>query len=182
MIISVRGTNGSGKSTVVRKVVAGMEHVCQISYPDARKRRPQGNIYKFGDWRRLFVPGHYLIPNGGIDTMKGLPLDSIYELILEHHGLGASVLYEGQNNEDGPGRLIRMHEAGIDARVIFLTTPLPHCVVRVRERGHGIPREKIESLHGKITRHAEKLRDAGVRVEHLSVDEAAGRIVEWLSE
>jgi hypothetical protein len=128
MIINIRGTNGAGKSTLVRKVMERYQTITQIEYPAEikgrkgnRKIRPMGYLCAT-DVQRLFIPGHYEIANGGVDTIHNL--EYAYKLILEHHSWGANVLYEGMNWHDSvKTRLLVLHEC-LDVHVIFIKLPL----------------------------------------------------------
>jgi hypothetical protein len=166
VIISLRGANGSGKSTLTRAVMERYRDVVEISYPG--RRRPVGQIclHPRSDSASLFVPGHYQIANGGIDTMT---LSAAYELIERHAALGLHVLYEGHNAEDGCARLLRLRDAGHDCRVVLLDVPPPACVAAVRARGHRIAAARIRALHAKLLRDVERFRRAGVETVSLSV-------------
>lgn len=148
MIISLRGTNGSGKSTIVREIMRGYPRSIKIEYPG--RRRPRGYLCQTGkvsDLRSLFVPGHYEIANGGVDTLSSL--DEAYDLIERHAELGCHVLYEGKNMSDGVGRLLALRRAGYPVAVALIDEPVRKCVAAVRSRGHKIKRETIEKLHRK---------------------------------
>jgi len=182
MIINVRGTNGAGKSTIVKKIIESHETVTQIEYPPEKHRtnrprkRPMGYLCAC-DNRRLFVPGHYEIANGGIDTMQDL--DYTYELILEHHGWGANVIYEGMNFSDNVKRIIILNDC-LDMRVIFLDYPLADCIAAVRARGHKIAEKTIEHLYYKTKREIGILNEAKVPFIVASRENALGIIKQWL--
>jgi guanylate kinase len=177
MIITLRGTNGCGKSTIVDQIRRMYSHV-QVAYPpETNKRRPMGYICNIEPSRkRLFIPGHYCIANGGMDTINSL--NYAYELILKHHMLGASVLFEGK--VDGIARILKMHAVGIDVRVIFIKLPLADCIKAVRRRGHEMSEETITGRYLKHQRELEACRDTINHTYYLTRKETQQQILEWL--
>lgn len=180
MIISVRGASGSGKTHLVRQVMREYDGPrTTITYPaEERRRRPMGCVLGATPGPRLFVPGHYEIVNGGVDTLP--TLDYAYRLIREHHELGFSVLYEGKNMSDGWQRVTEMHASGLPVRVVLLTTPLSECVASVRARGHQISEKSIQRVYDKCLRDAEHMRARGVPCFRLSRERALSTVRGWL--
>ena len=179
MIISLRGTNGSGKSTIVREIMRMYRAEVKIEYRG--RRRPVGYIMLPKDFSetRLFVPGHYEIANGGIDTLPSL--DYAYGLIRVHAlELGSHVLYEGKNMSDGVNGLVALHEEGLEVAVAWLREPVDLCVRSVRERGHKIKEETIRKLHDKCERQINIFRGYGI--EHFVGDraETLEQVKRWL--
>lgn len=178
MIVSIRGSNGSGKSTLVRRIVDLVPRSCEIAYPeDMNKKKPMAQILFPSEIRRIFVPGHYAIRNGGIDTMD---LNYAYDVILKAHEDGADVLYEGHNYRDGAARLLLLRERGLDVRTVLLTTNLQECIASVRARGHGICDETITKIYLRCLRDNDKFAAAGIPAEKLDRDAALARVREWL--
>jgi hypothetical protein len=210
MIVNIRGTNGSGKSTIVRKVMDLYPTRIAIAYPEVNKRKPMGYICSWscsypdcsctvsfpkgykpseetecprskGDTtRRLFVPGHYEIQNGGIDTLPSL--NYAYELVLKHHELGADVLYEGKNFNDSLERIKIMHQARLDVRVVFIDHPITKCIQAVHDRGHNIKQDTIIALDDKSKKEFVKLRTIGVKCRLLSRQGSFQTIRDWLQQ
>lgn len=178
MIISLRGTNGSGKSTLVRATMQNYT-VTSIRYPDPKKRKPMGCVCQLDKRRALFVPGHYEIANGGVDTLPSLQY--AYELIYQHARLGMHVLYEGKNLSDGAVRLLELKSRRLDVRVVLLETPLEECIKSVRERGHKIAMKTIRHLYDKSSRDVDLMERKGVKVERLGRMEAFYKVNEWLA-
>lgn len=89
LIISLRGANGSGKSTIVRAIMAQASHRQEQRIP--QRQKPIGYWCEFAcradlpDTRphALYVPGHYEIANGGVDTLRYL--DDAYAAIRRAH-------------------------------------------------------------------------------------------------
>lgn len=178
MIISLRGTNGAGKSTIIRNLMDLYDTRITVAYPEQNKRRPMGYICIKDNQRRLFVPGHYEIANGGIDTLPSL--DYAYELVLKHHEYAADVIYEGMNLSDGTKGILKMHAAKLDVRVIFIDHPIDACIQSVRDRGHGIAEKTIISIHKKLDKQYVQLRAAKVVCFKLSRLKAFTTAMDWL--
>ena len=179
MIVSLRGTNGAGKSTIVRNIMALYFNRFQIEYPG--RRRPGGYILRprHVDGTRLFVPGHYEIANGGVDTLPSL--DAAYELIRVHAvEFGCDVLYEGKNMSDGPKRLLELSRHGLPVAVGHIHIPVKECVAAVRKRGHTIKKETIERLSVKCVRDAETFATAGVEVFTGDREAVFNQVRKWL--
>jgi hypothetical protein len=178
MIISIRGTNGSGKSYIVHQILSECCHIkVEIRYPGREK--PTGYICKTRSGSALFVPGHYEIANGGVDTLPSL--DKAYELIKVHAlELGCDVLYEGKNMSDGPKRLIELCDFGVDVKVALIDHPVKDCVKSVRARGHKIKVETIEKLARKCAREIEAFNAADVEYHVGSRETTMRKVREWL--
>lgn len=180
MIISLRGTNGAGKSTIVREIMSLYWTKVAIEYfPD--RRNPSGYLLRPRSivGTPLFVPGHYEIANGGVDTLPSL--DAAYELIQVHAvEMGCDVLYEGKNMSDGCTRLLELKEQGLPVGVVHLDIPVKKCVQSVRERGHKIKVETIERLAVKCAREAEQFEKQGVEVYSGDREGALRQVRRWL--
>ena len=130
-------------------------------------RTPSGQV--------LVTPGHYLIGNGGMDTLK--TLDDAYRIARWADGCSHDVLMEGKNMSDGVGRVETLHAEKRDVRVVHLDVPVEECIASVRERGHRISEESIRRTDAKVRRDMEKFQ---CRI--FSGDRAAclAMVVEWL--
>ncbi len=193
MIIQLRGTSGSGKSTVVRKIM-DRYGVRQPEFEDGRR---QPIAYACGLVRAntaalLYVPGHYETACGGTDTINGF--DKIYDLIRAGHERGHDVLYEGLLASAEVLRAQALHEDGLPFLCICLTTPIDECQRRIVERRRTKAqsagreprpfgpnfRKNLESKHRGTIKSAERLRAAGARVLELSDEEAVKAIAREL--
>lgn len=177
MIISLRGTNGAGKSTIVRKIMA--EHDSEECVYEAGRKKPLCTILrKKATGRELLVPGHYLIANGGVDTLP--TLDKAYELVRIGHDKGADVLFEGKNMSDGPSRVIDMHREGLPVVVVAIKIDTDDAIRGVRKRGHSIKAETVAKLNVKVQRDLEKFDAEGVPFWYLTRPHALKRIKQLL--
>lgn len=178
MIISLRGTNGSGKSTIVREIMGLYPTAVQMQYPGRRK--PGGYLLRsLNGATPLHVPGHYEIANGGLDTLPSL--DLAYQMIEQHHLLGMHVLYEGKNMSDGAKRVRALHRKYPDqVRVALIDESVRTCLTSVRERGHRIMSETVKRLHAKSRRDVDALEEAGVAVYRGNRAAVLHQVRQWL--
>ncbi len=182
MIISLRGTNGCGKSTLVRGIMKLFPVKIPIVDTTGHRRNPLGYLLRSKDvdgFVELFIPGHYEIKNGGVDTLKSL--DEAYSMIETYAKSGSHVLYEGKNMSDGPRRLIDLRlRLKLDCRTILVSYPLEDCIRAVRERGHSIREQTIERLYRKSHEDIAVLEKSTIKTETLPRDAAYNKVREWL--
>jgi len=139
MIISIRGTSGAGKSTIVRAIMEAYPGTFNRIMVEKRKRpiallavNPNKNLGKLGQLpRSLFIVGHYDIPCGGADTISGNEI--IYGMVRDAAKAGHDVIFEG--------RII-----GVDVRrtaelatkypvtIFHIDIPLEECLASINER------------------------------------------------
>jgi uridine kinase len=172
MIIQIRGTSGSGKTTVMRKVMEGFSWTPQ--YADNR-RKPL--YYTCGE---MAVLGHYDATCGGCDNVGSARqvfdvLKAIEQPIILCEGLLLS--------ED-----VKWATQMEDLRVIFLTTSLDECLRRVRARREAAGNEKPFNEYnttnrvGVIERARERLIAAGILCRRASVEQSPRIILNWRNE
>lgn len=166
MIVNLRGTHGSGKSTVVRAVIDRYPTVPVTN----GGRRPEG--YRVGvPWldRPVMVVGPYTTACGGCDAIQ--PFSLIFPLV-DRYAAEGHVLFEGALvSTSGTERVRRMVELyGSELVVAVLDTPLGTCLERIlaRRRARGDdrplnPKNTTDKYNG-VLRCAEKARGVGARV------------------
>lgn len=187
MIIQIRGTSGSGKSTVVRQVMmrynAGRAKVMRVG-----RKQPLGYILTPRDpaLRKLFVVGHYETACGGCDTLPSY--DASIELVREAHARGLDVLFEGLLISGEVRRCVQLHQHGLPYHVIGLEVPLEVCVdsvnARRREKNPDKPDvnpRNTEAKYKTVQGAMRKLREAGVSAEWCTREAAVDRVLELLS-
>jgi ABC-type dipeptide/oligopeptide/nickel transport system ATPase subunit len=189
-VINLRGTGGSGKSTVVRRVVDLYQNHEKCGAPG--RRQP----YYTQHWNKsivrgvLRVPGHYETACGGCDTIK--TVDEVYGLVMGGVEHTHDVLYEGIMVQDDlrrafdldtrlkaqPWREMWNPDTLPGLHVICLTTPLEVCLdaIRTRRLARGDerpldPKNTTGRYHSQL-RMQQRLRDAGVQVEALDREAA----------
>lgn len=174
MIVNLRGTNGSGKSYVVHRLLERCSLRVPVSIQDGR--RTIGYVCD----HRFFVAGHYDIANGGVDTLSSL--DYAYHLVRHYSSEGFHAIFEGKNMSDGHHRVTALHHEGRDVRVVFLDTSLDECVRSVRSRGHRISERTIERLYVKSMRERVALeRVSGLTVLHENRERVLEIVGEWVT-
>lgn len=185
MIINIRGTSGSGKSTIVRSLVETLKPCVRVKTLDLPKRK-QPTSYMLGS-PPVAVLGHYETACGGCDTLPGY--DHIFSEVRCGADMCQHVVFEGLLVSEEVRRTIELHQAFPDQlRVIFLDTPIEVCLESIRARrlarGDERPlkedntRNRVET----IRRSCQKLKNAGVQVWTTeSRDAAADWVREWLS-
>jgi hypothetical protein len=170
MIINVRGALGAGKSHTVRAVLD--RHIMGVIRQKGR-RQPVGYISK-----RLFIPGHYEIWMGGIDTFK--TLEEPYKWIRTCAGKGINVVFEGKCQVRDVDALLRLKKFGLT--IIHLDVPCKDCIKGVRKRvsATDIKKGNIERSWRKAERDCKELQQAGVQVFRLKREAAIKKIMELL--
>lgn len=176
MIINIRGTGGSGKSTLVRTIMDSYESREGV-FVEGR-RRPIGYLLQRSKGNHpLWVVGHYETACGGGDTIS--KPSEVFSSAEEYAGRNCDVLFEGIISQDDTTRTVELHRKFPGQLVVlFLTTPLSDCLVGIQsrrdERGDDRPlnpKNTANRVNGLVKRGA-KLKDAGVSVLRVSRDEA----------
>jgi len=130
MIISLRGTNGSGKSYLVKKL---MQRYDATPHGEDRRGKPLGYTMMLGNGSTLCLVGRYDIACGGCDSIQ--PYDDIWPRVELMYTLGDHVLFEGALVSSGYGRIGIASEAfGDDFVFTFLDTPLQTCIDNIQKR------------------------------------------------
>jgi hypothetical protein len=196
VIINPRGASGSGKTELVRRVLAqygwrrsagfegatGLEPVYRAgrSRPVGyRLRHPLGG-------RPLAVVGHYEVTSGGCDTIRAADggLEEIMRRAAEYAALGHDVLIEGQRlsrDYQRSAELARSHRL----HILRLTTRLDQCarnlVWRRRARRDTWPSiaGTVAVEHDMVAAACDRLRQDAT-VEALGFDDALARAQDLL--
>lgn len=133
MVINVRGTSGSGKSTIVRGIMA----MGDVSPIGESAKKPDGYIVRIpGRERNVMVVGPYVTACGGCDAIS--TQDEICNRIRAYSTLG-DVLVEGLLMSHSFARYVALDRElfardGTHCVWAFLDTPLEVCLDRVRAR------------------------------------------------
>lgn len=130
-IVSIRGTHGSGKSTIVRKILDKYPH--NPVNPD-KKGRPEGYEVSLPNGALLFVAGPYHTACGGCDAVQ--PYSDILQRVSHALQRGCDhVLLEGALVSSSYGTVGEfMNGYAPDAVFAFLDTPLETCLERIQQR------------------------------------------------
>lgn len=136
MIFNLRGTNGSGKSTVAHALLTKTKAEPLEFWPNARKPKPKAYG---GLWKQMPIAilGSYETVCGGMDTITDI--NDARDLIIKY-GTDENypiVFYEGLFISHCLGTVARgIEEAGLKDRLVmaYLDTPLAVSLERVHKR------------------------------------------------
>lgn len=184
MIISLRGTNSSGKSTIVRGILAKFKSTpiygaLGLKNPEAY----QVELSKKG--KPLYILGPYLVPTGGADqiTTKGL---AVLITLAEKYCQKGHVLVEGiliSNNFGSFGAWLATHQKDVIAA--FMDTPLEVCLASVKKRqveaGRGEKAVKhLEGHFKRVLSTRKTMEEMKFRCEDVSWKNGVEKILSWL--
>lgn len=182
IIVNPRGTGGSGKTWLVRRIMAGYGPAAPIHRPG--RARPIGfRLPHPAGGRPLAVLGDYGRSRGGCDTIPRR--DGGMEEAMRLAGCwateGHDVLLEGFSLSTEHARTAALAERHA-LHVIHLATPAEACAralaVRRRLRRNALPRlaEEAARIDAGVTEACRHLRGLGVAVERCMPDAAYRRI------
>jgi hypothetical protein len=179
VIINIRGTNGSGKTTIVKKFLkfphSELYGVLGVKRPEAYKV----DLGK-GAKRPLFVIGSYQSATGGMDA---LPLSATEQvgLLIKYQKLG-HVLFEGvviSTYYGAVGDWLAAHRQ--EALVIFLNTSLEVCLDSIKTRtGEASRTKNVEAKIKSIESARKRMIESGIPTLTLNRDEAFARIKAYI--
>lgn len=132
-IVSIRGTHGSGKSTIVQKILAKYPH--EALFTKGNAKRPSGYLVDLPTGDYLYIPGPYDTPCGGCDAIQ--PYSNIWPLIDAAVRESHHVLFEGalvSSSYGAIGHSMNGWTDSMDCLFAFLDTPLETCLERIAER------------------------------------------------
>lgn len=133
MITNIRGTSGSGKTTVIKRILDSS--ACAVTTvfgpdEDTVHAKVLGYTVSKGDVQ-LRVVGRYATPCGGCDGIK--TQQETEDRVRLWHAQGYHVVFEGLLISTIYGRWAKLaKETGM--RTLFLDTPEEECVQRVINR------------------------------------------------
>jgi len=176
MIINIRGTHGSGKSTLVRRIKELYADVTPTML--AGRQRPIGYICRPGldsPMRQLFIPGSYETPTGGCDTISSI--EQIFDLVKLYRENQCAVLFEGIVAQHSAGRLLDLHMIH-PVKVIALSTTQDECVASVMQRradrgqtDEFDPKNVIKEFKSVLS-SSKRLKNDGLPVEFMTREDA----------
>lgn len=174
MIIQLRGTSGSGKTTAMRHIMETVDWSAE--YVEGRKKPAYYVSMGYDGCPPTAVLGHYENVCGGCDTFKN------YDQLLHAARLGHRdrlfVLMEGLMISDDVRQTVELHNTLAEVRCYFLVTPLDVCIANVKKRragrgqGPAFNEEKLRNRAAQIERTIPRLREAGIPCRHVSCDQA----------
>ncbi len=180
VVLTIQGTNGSGKSTVVRQLMnrVGIKR-------HLKDERGRTWAYRLVTKTPMFVLGRYETACGGCDTIP--TLDEAFHRVNKLAAMG-SVIFEGLLIGSSPRRLLSMVASMPNHKVIFagIDTPLARCIKRVEKRRHAKGNDKplnpanLEAKYKGVKRTQEILKEHGMDVRSLPHKDALKMVIQWL--
>lgn len=160
MIINIRGTHGSGKSTIIKELLK--RYTAGPAGIDA-KGRPENYVFDLATGKQVYVIGSYVNACGGCDGIQ--PYSDIWPRVVKFAALG-HVLFEGALVSSSYGNIGRDSEEYGDQFVFaFLNTPMEVCLERIRRRREAKGNDKpvnpknTQNKYDNIQRSIPKIRD-----------------------
>lgn len=133
MIFTIKGTSGSGKTSLVRNIMDLYDSKSRYMIPN--RKQPLGYICSRsnGQGKSLAVIGHYETACGGCDTIN--KVEHIFQLVKESRQQGFNVLYEGLLVAADVVRTAEIAKLWPEEmHVIALNTPLEVCLDSINDR------------------------------------------------
>jgi len=158
LIINVRGTHGSGKSTIMKTLIDRYKAVPESL---AKNGRPLNYLFFLHNKQPVYVVGSYVTACGGCDGIQ--PYADIWPRVERLATLG-HVLFEGALISNSYGNIGRASEIyGKNFVFAFMDTPLEVCLSRVQARRTA--RGDVRPLNPKNT--ADKHKSGGRLMEKI---------------
>lgn len=181
--VVIRGTNGSGKSTIVRNILHKFPY--QRIYGLTGPKRPEAYAVDVtGVKKPVYILGTYERPVGGVDNIipYELMLDVVAKYVPENN-----VVLEGLIISSVYGRLMAYLEQFKDRITIgFMDTPLDVCIKNVEKRriaaGDMRPYDPhhLLRLNGRNVSVRKRIVLNGFRVEDISMKNGTEKVLSWL--
>lgn len=161
MIINIRGTHGSGKSTIIKGL---LERFNAREEQQDKRGRPLGYAMNVDCCDKpVYVIGSYRTQCGGCDAI--LPYSEIWPRI-EHYAALGHILFEGALVSSSYGNIGRASVVYKNNFVFaFLNTPLSVCLSRIKARretkGNFKPLDprNTEGKYNRILRSIPKIQN-----------------------
>lgn len=175
--INVRGTGGSGKSTLVRNIMARYPQKQACFIPG--RRQPISYLLSRPGVPDLRVIGHYETACGGCDTVTSP--DVVYTFVNDAVRAGEHVLFEGIIIGDDVTRAVDLKKV-TDLYVIALNTPLEVCIAGIQARRDArgetkpLSEKNTRDRADRLKRIMARLKDASVNARWMSRDDALAEV------
>ena len=185
MIINLRGTSGSGKTHLARRIMD--MYGTKVAYKREGRKQPIGYVYSRRDKSKpsLAVIGHYETACGGCDTLP--TNDLIFDLVRNAHEMCHDVLFEGLLISSDVNRVVNLWTASYPVQVVALNTPLDVCLDSVNARRQAktpgkppVNPANTTSKHRAVQLSMKRLAEAGVPSHWLDRDAAFDHICRTL--
>lgn len=173
-VVSIRGTHGSGKSTVVTKIMALYP---STSVPVGQKR-PAAYHVRIPGPTQLVVIGPYATACGGCDAIQ--PYSDIWPRIEQALDNGYHVLFEGALVSSSYGTIGKNLDEqvldGAEAVFAFLDTPIELCLERIAQRRAArgnfepVKPDNTVNKHRSVNGTKAQMAKLGSRIHIVNID------------
>lgn len=165
-LVNIRGTNGSGKSTIPISMRETDHDSYEVWYPINDRKSTLFTVFPSLGWLAI---GHYHSKCGGLDTMRNTHL--INTAIETACLFPYNILAEGVIASTVSGNYIRLFSIikqrypNVEPIAYTILTPVKTCIQRVyiRNGGTSIKDELIMSKRKQVQRCIPKFMEAGIR-------------------
>jgi hypothetical protein len=182
---NLRGTSGSGKSTIVRELMARYA-TKEAQFRLGRKQPLSYKLYR-EEGAPLFVVGHYEQPTGGADSISD-GMNFIYEMIHKALEEQFDCVWEGLVVASDVTRCANLKDT-TKLLVIELSTPIDVCLEGIRSRreikaaarsaakGKDLPAKPVDPTNTiakmfQLRPQRIRFKNAGVDFRYLNREEA----------
>ncbi len=161
IIVQVSGASGSGKTHLMRAVMAPLGSPMRVRpKDDPTKRKPSLLVWPA---HRLAVIGHYDVSCGGCDTIKSRSRP--FELARSAADSGLNVLMEGLFVSQELHRVVALTTDGYERHNIYIHPPIEQCTANVmaRRAAQGKPPKELRQMaeyHPRMVRAYDRLVEA----------------------
>lgn len=173
-IVSIRGTHGSGKSTIAKKIIDKYKGVPRLN----EKGKPLGYEVQLPA-ANLFIVGPYVTACGGCDAVQ--PYSEIWPMVDRYAQMGWDVLFEGalvSSSYGSIGHAMNYWQTNQGAKCVFafLDTPLDVCLQRIAARraarGNFEPVNPLNTTvkHQNVLRTKDQMRKLGSAISIADID------------
>lgn len=150
MIINLRGPAGSGKTTVVRRIMGLM--TLHATYRTPGRKSPLGYLYLPDNSNDLlYIPGGYENACGGCDTLCPFSYR-----VLDSNSTHHNVLFEGMTISQDVQPILTIAQS-YPVVVVYLTTTLADCEAGIEQRRAV----KLDAARAKIAEENARRSAAG---------------------
>ena len=189
LVVNVRGTSGSGKSTTAKQILERYPHVPLFEPGFGRKRKSPIAYHVEGD---LFILGRY--KEGSTIGCDGIHVETVMEMI-QYWAPQGHIFCEGLSlSTSGLGRWTSINEwlqqNGHKLEIGFLDTTAEQCIANIWERrkirgGPGgqddrpLKEDAIRSHWSGVVRQRERCIEAGLTVHDLRYGTQSETVQGW---
>lgn len=174
MILNIRGTNGTGKSHLVRQLMADLTREqgepFEPRHVAGRKRPLYYSLSRGQIHPDVVVLGHYETDCGGCDTISRI--DDVFTLARRFSEQGHDVIMEGMILSGEVKRSQSLVEDKVPFKIFHLDIPVQECIDSVNQRRWRRDPSKPPVKEGNIVakhRHAARALERLAEVEADSI-------------